>query len=178
MFLCLTDKNHISPWLSLTNVAALNYLLKSQIFVNDDGQLRATHLILDYEPLSKTFQEVNNAIKANDYRLARIDVSQPHFLVPYDLPLVNHPIPQGVPLATQPIQQVPLGITVAKERTASSSSLEEEIDKFQFKEEKPKGVEAIFISEAEEFVCSSPCFCDYLRGGFFEQRGKRDGPKI
>ena len=131
--------------------------MKSQIFVIDDGQLRAAHLILDYEPLSKTFQEVNNAIKANDYRLARIDVSQPHFLVPYDLPLVNHPIPQGVPLATQPIQQVPLGITVAKERTASSSSLEEEIDKFQFKEEKPKEVEAIFISEAEEETDEYSC---------------------
>ena len=63
--------------------------------------------------------------------------------MPYDLPPVDHPIPQGVPLATQPIQQVPLGITVAKERTASFSSLEEEIDKFQFEEEKPKGVEAI-----------------------------------
>ena len=83
--------------------------------MNDDGQLRAAHLILDYEPLSKTFQEVDNAIKANDYRLARIDVSQPHFLAPHDLPPVDHPIPQGVPLAAQPIQQVPLGIAVAEE---------------------------------------------------------------
>ena len=67
VFLCLTDKEHVSPWLSLTNVAALNYLLRSQIFVNDDGQLQAAHLILDYKPLSRTFQEVGNAIKANDY---------------------------------------------------------------------------------------------------------------
>ena len=113
----------------------LNYLLRSQIFVNDDGQLRAVHLILDYEPLSNIFQEVSNAIRANDYRLARIDVSRPHFLAPYDLPLVDHPIPQGVPLAAQPIQQVPLGIAVVEEIIASSSSLEEEIDKFQFEEE-------------------------------------------
>ena len=113
----------------------LNYLLRSQIFVNDDGQLRAVHLILDYEPLSNIFQEVSNAIRANDYRLARIDVSRPLFLVPYDLPLVDHPIPQGVPLAAQPIQQVPLGIAVVEEIIASSSSLEEEIDKFQFEEE-------------------------------------------
>ena len=80
VFLCLTGKNHVSPRLSLTNVLALNYLLRSQIFVHNDGQLRAVHLILDYEPLSKTLQEVSNTIRANDYRLARIDVSRPHFL--------------------------------------------------------------------------------------------------
>ena len=56
VFLCLTDKEHVKPQLSLTNVAVLSYLLRSQIFVNDDEQLRAAHLILDYEPLSRTFQ--------------------------------------------------------------------------------------------------------------------------
>ena len=134
VFLYLIGRNHVSPRLSLTNVAALNYLLRSQIFVSDDRQLWAVHLILDYKPLSNTFQEVGNAIRANDYRLARIDVSWPHFLAPYDLPPIDHPIPQGVPLAAQPIQQVPFGVAVAKERIASSSSLEEEIDKFQLKE--------------------------------------------
>ena len=114
----------------------LNYLLRSQIFVSDDGQLRAVHLILDYEPLSNTFQEVGNTIRANNYRLARIDVSRPHFLAPYDLPPIDHPIPHSVPLAAPPIQQVPLGVAVAKERVACFfSSLEEEIDKFQFEEE-------------------------------------------
>ena len=141
----------------MTNVAALNYLLRSQIFVNDDGQLQAAHLILDYKPLSRTFQEVGNAIKANDYRLALIDVSQPYFLVPHDLPPVDYPIPQGVPLAAQPIQQVPLGTVVAKEGIASSSSLEEEIDKFQFEEEETQGVEAIVISEAEEETDEYSC---------------------
>ena len=156
VFLCLTDKEHVSPRLSLTNVATLNYLLRSQIFVNDNGQLRAAHLILDYEPLSRTFQEVGNAIKANDYRLARIDVSRPYFLAPHDLPPVDHPIPQGIPLAAQPIQQVPLGQAVAKEGIASSSSLEEEIDKFQFEEE-TQGVEAIVILEAEEETNEYSC---------------------
>ena len=157
VFLCLTDKEHISPQLSLTNVAGLNYLLRSHIFANDNGQLRAAHLILDHEPLSRTFQEIGNAIKANDYRLARIDVSRPHFLVPHDLPPVNHPIPQGVLLAAQPIQQVPLGIAVAEEGIVSSSSLEEEIDKFQFEEEEPQGVEAIVISEAKEETDEYSC---------------------
>ena len=106
---------------------------------------------MDYEPISNIFQEVGNAITANDYRLARIDISRPHFFAPYDLPPVDNPIPQGVPLATQPIQQVPLGVVVAEERVAYSSSLlEEEIDKFQFEEEEGQGVEAIFILEAEE----------------------------
>ena len=79
VFLCLTDKEQVTPWISLINVPTLNYLLRSQIFVNDDGQLRAAHLVLDYEPLSRSFQDVDNAIRANDYRLASIDVSRPHF---------------------------------------------------------------------------------------------------
>ena len=125
--------------------------------MNEDGQLRAAHLILDYEALSKTFQEVGNAIKANDYRLAPIDISRPHFLAPYDLPPVDHPIPQGVPLAAQPIQQVPHGVAVAEERTTSSSSLEEEIDKFEFEDEEPQGVEAIFILKVEEETDEYSC---------------------
>ena len=79
VFLCLTDKEQVTPRISLINVSALNYLLRSQIFVNDDGQLRAAHLVLDYEPLSRSFQDIGNAIRANDYRLAHIDVSRPLF---------------------------------------------------------------------------------------------------
>ena len=61
-------------------------------------------------------------------------------------------------MATQPIQQIPLGVAVAEERVASSSSsLEEEIDKFQFEEEETQGVEAIFISEAEEETDEYSC---------------------
>ena len=60
--------------------------------MNDNEQLWAAHLILDYEPIPRTFLDVGNAIKENDYRLARIDVSRPHFLAPHDLPLVDHPV--------------------------------------------------------------------------------------
>ena len=98
--------------------------------MNDDGQLRAIHLILDYEPISRTFLDVGNSIRANDYRLARIDVSRPGFLSPHDLPPVDHPIPQGIPFAAQPLQQIPLGQAIVEEGAASSSSLEEEIDRF------------------------------------------------
>ena len=76
--------------------------------MNDNEQLRAVHLILDYEPISRTFLDVSNSIRANDYCLARIDVSWPGFLAPHDLPPVDHPIPQGIPFPVQPLQQVPL----------------------------------------------------------------------
>ena len=119
--------------------------------MNNDGQLRAVHLILDFEPISRSFLDVGNSIRAGDHRLARIDVSRPNFLAPYDLPPVNHPIPQGIPLVAQPLQQVPLGEAIIGEGTASSSSLEHEIDAFKFKEE------TILISEAEEGVDEHSC---------------------
>ena len=119
--------------------------------MNDDGQLHVAHLILDYEPLTRTFLDVGNSIRANDYRLARIDVSRPGFLAPHDLPPVNHPIPQGIPFAAQPLWQVPLAQAVAEEGAASSSFLEEEIDRFRFEEE------AIVISEAEEEADKYSC---------------------
>ena len=69
--------------------------------MNDDGQFHAVHLILDYEPILRTFLDVGNSIRANDYRLAHIDVSLPGFLAPHDLPPVDHLIPQGIPFAAQ-----------------------------------------------------------------------------
>ena len=62
--------------------------------------------------------------------MARIDVSRPGFLAQHDLPHIDHPILQGIPLAAQPLQQVPFGQAIVEERAASSSSLEKEIDKF------------------------------------------------
>ena len=83
------DKEHVSPKLSHTNVQTLNYLLRSEIFVSEDRQLRVAPLILDYEPLSRIFQDVGQAIKAGSLRLARIDVSKPGFLARKDLPATN-----------------------------------------------------------------------------------------
>ena len=131
----MTDKLFTNPKFSLINVPALNYLLRSQIFVNNDRQLCAVHLILDFEPISRSFLDVGNSIRVGDHRLTRIDVSRPDFLAPYDLPPVDHPIPQGIPLVAQPLQQVPLGEAIIREGTASSSSLEQEIDRFQFEED-------------------------------------------
>ena len=119
--------------------------------MNDDEQLHAVHLILDYEPISRIFLDVGNSIRANEYRLAHIDVSRPGFLAPHDLPPIDYPIPQGIPFAAQPLQQVPLGQAIVEEGAAFSSSLEEEIDRFQFEEE------AIVISEAEEGADKYSC---------------------
>ena len=49
------DKNHVALWLSLVNVPGLNKLLKSEICTSEDRKLRAAHLILNYEPLSRIF---------------------------------------------------------------------------------------------------------------------------
>ena len=101
--LMLIDKRHVAPRLSLTNATTLNYLLRSEIFLSEDKQLRVVHLILDFKPLSDKFQEVGNAIRAADYRINQIDVSWPNFLALYDLPPISHPVPQGVPLVVLPI---------------------------------------------------------------------------
>lgn len=146
-----TDKRHVAPKLSLTNVKALNYLLRSEIFVSEDKQLRAIHLILDFKPISEVFQEIGHAIRAGDSRINRIDVSRPHFLARDDLPPVAYPFPHGIPLVIRPIQQVPLEAAAAGEGIASSnSSLEEEIDKFHFGKEEPQGVQVISDSNAED----------------------------
>ena len=120
------DKRQVVPRLSLNNVAALNYLLRSKIFVSGDRQLWAIHLILDFEPISEMYQEIGHAIRVGDPQLARIDVSIPNFLAQEDLPLV-----------VLPLQRVLLEAAAApREEIASSrSSLEEEIDKFHFEEE-------------------------------------------
>ena len=84
-------------------------------------------------------------------------MSRPYFLALHDLPPVDHLISQGVPLAAQPIQQVPLGQAVAEEGIESFFSLEKEIDKFQFEEEETQGVETVFISESEEETDKYSC---------------------
>ena len=119
--------------------------------MNDDRQLQAVHLILDFEPISRSFLDIGNSIRARDHRLARIDVSRPDFLAPYDLPPVDHPIPQGIPIVAQPLQEVPLREAILREGTTSSSSLEQEIDKFRFEEE------TILVSEAEERADEHSC---------------------
>ena len=93
----IVDRRHIAPRLSLTNIVALNYLLRLEIFVSEDRQLRAVHLILDFEPISRIFQEIGHAIRARNPRINRIDVSKPYFLARDDFPFVRLPIQQTPP---------------------------------------------------------------------------------
>ena len=112
------DRSHTTPKLSLVNTLGLNKLLKSEVFISEDGQLWAAHLILDYKPISHVFQDAGQAIRAGDPRLNRIDVSIPGFLAQKDLP----------PIAL-PIQRVPQEVAIPREGTTSSRlSLEDEID--------------------------------------------------
>ena len=116
---------------------ALNYLLRSEIYVTVDGQLRAAHLVLGYQPLSRSFQAIGHAIRAGSPRLARIDVSKPKFLARHDLPLV---VLLGVwdPLLVMqlpPPDDPDVAAPVERETESSCLSLEEEIDEFYFEEE-------------------------------------------
>ena len=76
----LTNKRYMAPNLSFVNIPDLNRVLRSEVFVSEDKQLRAVYLILDFKPLSVKFQDIDNAIRVGDPRLVRIDVSVPRFL--------------------------------------------------------------------------------------------------
>ena len=67
--------------LNFVNVLDLNRVLRFEVFVSKDRQLRAVHLILDSKPPSNKFQDTGNAIRTSDPQLARIDILVPKFLV-------------------------------------------------------------------------------------------------
>ena len=54
------------PNLGLVNQETLDKILRAEVFVHSDGQLRATHLIFGYTPISKSFQAPKCIIKAKD----------------------------------------------------------------------------------------------------------------
>ena len=122
----------------MVNVQALNYLLRSEIFVSKDGQLRAAPHILDYEPLSHAFVDVGQVIRARSPRLAHIDISVPGFLARRDL--------QPVQLS---IQRVLQEVAVPGEGIDSShSSLEAEIDQFHLAEKGEVSTRPVELSDS------------------------------
>jgi len=147
------DKRHVAPKLNLVNVAGLNRVLRSEMFVSEDRQLQTVHFILDFKPLSDNFQDVVHAIKAGDPRLARIDVSMPRFLAWEDLPPVELPLHRSLREVATP-----------REETASSRmSHETEIDQFHLGEEGEALGEPVEISDLEgtldrSFTVRSPKF--------------------
>ena len=113
--------------------------------------MRAVHLILDFEPISRVFQEIGHAIRARDPRINRIDVSKPDFLAREDLPPVKLAVQQIPPPLIILSQKVPLEASVVAEEEIASSrlSLEEEIDQFRFVEDVGLSKKPVDISDFE-----------------------------
>ena len=96
------DPNSITPLILLVNKASLDRILQSEVYVNEvNGQLKATHLILGYKPISHAFQAPRCVIRAKDPRLHRISVAYEGFIVSEGIPLPrNTPLTQPLPVAT------------------------------------------------------------------------------
>ena len=91
----IADPHATTPSLRLVNKVSLDRILQAEIYVNpSDGQLRAAHLILGYNPISHSFQAPSCVIKAKDPRFRRISVAYEGFVVPQGVPL-----PRYLPLA-------------------------------------------------------------------------------
>ena len=75
-----TDNYSTTPQFNLVNELDLTRILKSEIFVHTDGQLRATQIILGYDPISSSFQAPKYMIKAKDPQLQQINIVIPGFL--------------------------------------------------------------------------------------------------
>ena len=90
------------PSLLLVNKASLDRILQAEVYINkSDGQLRAMHLILRYNPISCAFQAPTCVIRARDPRLHRISVAYEGFVVPEGIPLPRYsPLTQLLPVAT------------------------------------------------------------------------------
>ena len=106
---CFCRQKTRSSQRNLVNFTGLNKVLRSEVLMSEDRQLRAVHLILDFELLSDKFQDVGHIIRARDPRLAQIDFSMPGFLAQEDLPLVE-----------LPLHQSPYKVSAPKEEKASS----------------------------------------------------------
>ena len=76
----------------------LEIVLQAAIFVNDeDGQVRATHKILGYDPIQKSFADPKHVISANNPRLPKITIVENRFLISEGSPVL-----EGIPLAGSP----------------------------------------------------------------------------
>ena len=66
--------------LSVVHVRDLNFVLRFEIFVHWDGQLRASHLILDVELVYSTWQPFEQALLVDSALFSYIDVRHANFL--------------------------------------------------------------------------------------------------
>ena len=91
------NKYSAIPNLNLVNEPDLKKILKAEIFVHKDRQLRAAHLILGYDPILSSFQASKYVIKVKDIRLHQINIAVLGIL---DVGLV----PEGVQQVELPFQ--------------------------------------------------------------------------
>ncbi|XP_075663266.1 uncharacterized protein LOC142632823 [Castanea sativa] len=134
------DKQLVRPRLSHCNVADLNRVLRSEVFVSEDLQVRAAHLILGYDLISSDFQEIENAIIAGDRRRRRIHVARPHFLADHDIPDAPHTVLYYRPIAAIPLATHSQAMVIPEEQVSSANTLDEEIDRFQLEDApRPRG---------------------------------------
>ena len=72
----------------------LETVLQAVVFINDgDGQVRATHKILGYAPLQKSFADPRHVINDSRPRLPKITMVKSGFLISKGLS-----VPKGIPL--------------------------------------------------------------------------------
>ena len=66
--------------LRVVHVKELNFVLKSEIFVHINGQLRASHIILGCTLVYKTWQPFGQAFSVDSLLLSYIDIWHTNFL--------------------------------------------------------------------------------------------------
>ena len=64
----------------MVHVRDLNFVLRSEMFVHWDRQLRASHLILRLKPVYSTWQAFGQALLVDSPLLSYIDVRHTNFL--------------------------------------------------------------------------------------------------
>ena len=101
-FFFFVHKRYVTSNLNFVNVPNLNRVLRSEVFVSEDRKLRVVHLVIDFKPLFDKFQDMGNAIREGDPRLAWIDISVPKFLpqegtVQVELPSHRYPREEAIP---------------------------------------------------------------------------------
>ena len=88
------DPNAFHRHFYLVNRVDLETVLQAVVFVNDeDGQVRAAHKILGYDPIQKSFVDLKHVISANNSRLSKITLVEQGFLISE-----GSPVPEGIPL--------------------------------------------------------------------------------
>ena len=106
------------------------------MFVHSDGQLRVTHLLLSYTPISKSYQAMKCVIKVKDPLLHRISVIVPDFLT-------TDPILEGIPKVTSPFQYT------TRKATSSYPAIKEEGEE-EKNEEEEKEEEVVEVSDSKD----------------------------